>query len=77
MHFYINIIYNGGNEYKTPQSIIDSFLITPQIPRKICVWYLDPMGISINIRFFNKFPPKKILTKIRFRWWYFKMATEE
>ena len=30
-----------------------------QISLKICVWYLDPMGISIHIRFYNNFPPKK------------------
>ena len=39
-----------------PHEIVNNFLITAQIPLKICVWFLDP---SIHIRFYNKAQSKK------------------
>ena len=54
-HIYIYIyIYSDENKYE----IVNNFFITKQIPLKICVLYLDPMGFSIHIRFYNNFPPK-------------------
>ena len=38
-------IYSGGNKYKPPPPyyIVNNFLITTQIPLKICVWNLYQM----------------------------------
>ena len=57
-------MYSCENNYKTPHEIVYNFLITIQIPQKTFEWYLDLMGISIHIRFYNNFPPKKVIKKV-------------
>ena len=59
IYIYIFIFILRWEKY-SPQWIVNNFLIIAQIPLKICVWYLDPMGISIQIRFYNNLPPKNV-----------------
>ena len=47
--------------YNVVDIIVNNFLITAQIHVKICVWYIDPMGISIHINFIKTFRQKVIM----------------
>ena len=50
---------------RRPIKLLIIFFIPAKIPLKICVWYQDPMDISIPIRFYN-FLPKKVINKTSF-----------
>ena len=76
MHSYTHIyiptsVYRYAYIYThTVVKISIRHLISAQICLKICVWYLDLMGICIHIQFYNNFPQKKrLLRKIRFQGW--------